>query len=33
VVEETMIKLIYKPISVLASVLGGMLAGVIFKRV
>jgi hypothetical protein len=28
-----MIKLIYKPISVLASVLGGMLAGVIFKRV
>jgi hypothetical protein len=32
-VEETMIKLIYKPISVLASVLGGMLAGVIFKRV
>jgi hypothetical protein len=28
-----MIKLLYKPVSVLASVLGGVLAGVIFKRV
>jgi Protein of unknown function (DUF4235) len=28
-----MIKLIYKPVSILVSVLGGMLAGVIFKRV
>lgn len=27
-----MIKLLYKPMSLLASVLGGMLAGVIFKR-
>jgi len=32
-VEEAMIKLLYKPISVLVSVLGGVLAGVIFKRV
>jgi hypothetical protein len=28
-----MIKLIYKPVGILVSVLGGMLAGVIFKRV
>ena len=28
-----MIKLFYKPVSVLVSVLGGMLAGAIFKRV
>lgn len=28
-----MIKLVYKPASMMASVLGGMLAGVIFKRV
>jgi hypothetical protein len=28
-----MTKLLYKPFSMLASVLGGMLAGVIFKRV
>jgi len=28
-----MIKLLYKPFSVLASVLGGVLAGAIFKRV
>ena len=33
VVEETMIKLFYKPVSVLVSVLGGMLAGAIFKQV
>jgi Protein of unknown function (DUF4235) len=33
VVEETMIKLFYKPVSVLVSVLGGVLAGAIFKRV
>jgi len=30
VVEEAMIKLVYKPISLLVSVLGGMLAGAIF---
>jgi hypothetical protein len=28
-----MIKLFYKPVSILVSVLGGMLAGAIFKRV
>jgi hypothetical protein len=28
-----MIKLIYKPVSMLVSLLGGVLAGVIFKRV
>jgi hypothetical protein len=28
-----MIKLIYKPVSILVSVLGGTLAGAIFKRV
>src|SRR5436190_12767488 len=33
VVEEAMIKLMYKPISLLVSVLGGMLAGAIFKRI
>jgi hypothetical protein len=33
VVEKTMIKLIYKPVSLLVSVLGGMLAGAIFKQI
>jgi hypothetical protein len=33
VVEEAMIRLIYKPVSILASVLGGVLAGIIFKRI
>jgi hypothetical protein len=33
VVEEAMIKLLYKPVSVIVSVLGGMLAGAIFKQV
>jgi hypothetical protein len=33
VVEETMIMLIYKPLSILASVLGGILAGAIFKQI
>jgi hypothetical protein len=28
-----MIKLLYKPVSILASILGGLLAGVIFKQV
>jgi Protein of unknown function (DUF4235) len=28
-----MIKLVYKPVSLLASVLGGVLAGVIFKQI
>jgi len=28
-----MIKFVYKPVSILVSVLGGILAGVIFKRV
>jgi hypothetical protein len=32
-VEETMIKLVYKPLSVLVSVLGGLLASAIFKRI
>jgi hypothetical protein len=31
--EEAMIKLLYKPVSILVSVLSGMLAGAIFKRV
>jgi hypothetical protein len=33
VVEKTMIKLLYKPLGMLVSVLGGVLAGAIFKRV
>jgi hypothetical protein len=33
VVEETMIKLLYKPVSIVVSVLGGVLAGAIFKQV
>jgi hypothetical protein len=33
VVEETVIKLFYRPVSILVSVLGGMLAGAIFKQV
>jgi hemerythrin superfamily protein len=33
VAEKAMIKLLYKPVSMLVSVLGGILAGVIFKRV
>ena len=32
-VEAAMIKLLYKPVGMLVSVLGGVLAGVIFKRV
>jgi len=32
-VEETMIKLLYKPIGLLLSVLGGILAGAIFKQI
>ena len=28
-----MIKLVYKPVSILVSVLGGMLAGAIFKQI
>jgi Protein of unknown function (DUF4235) len=31
--EEMMIKVIYKPVSILVSVLGGILAGALFKRV
>ncbi|HEX4093055.1 MAG TPA: DUF4235 domain-containing protein [Trebonia sp.] len=31
--EEMMVKLLYKPIALLVSVLGGMLAGAIFKQV
>jgi hypothetical protein len=31
--EETMIKLLYKPVSILVSVLGGMLAGIVFKHI
>jgi Protein of unknown function (DUF4235) len=31
--EETVIKLFYRPVSILVSVLGGMLAGAIFKQV
>jgi Protein of unknown function (DUF4235) len=30
--EEAMIKLLYKPVAMLVSVLGGVLAGMIFKR-
>jgi hypothetical protein len=33
VVEGTLFKLIYKPVSILVSVLGGMLAASIFKRI
>jgi hypothetical protein len=33
VVEKALIKLLYKPMSMLASVLGGMVAGAIFKKV
>jgi Protein of unknown function (DUF4235) len=32
-VEEPMIKLMYKPVSLLAGVLGGLLAGAIFKQI
>jgi predicted metal-dependent enzyme (double-stranded beta helix superfamily) len=32
-VEETVIKLLYKPLSMLVSVLGGVLAGVIFRQI
>lgn len=28
-----MIKLIYKPVSILVSVLGGVIAGALFKRI
>jgi Protein of unknown function (DUF4235) len=31
--EETMIKLLYKPVGMAVSVLGGLVAGMIFKRV
>jgi hypothetical protein len=31
--EKAMIKLLYRPVSMLVSVLGGILAGAIFKRV
>ena len=31
-VEKTMIKLVYKPVSLLVSVLSGVLAGAIFKQ-
>jgi Protein of unknown function (DUF4235) len=31
--EKAMIKLLYKPVGMLVSVLGGVLAGAIFKRV
>jgi Protein of unknown function (DUF4235) len=33
VVEKAMIKLLYKPVSMLVSVLGGILASAIFQRV
>jgi Protein of unknown function (DUF4235) len=33
VVEKAVINLLYKPVGMLVSVLGGVLAGVIFKRV
>jgi Protein of unknown function (DUF4235) len=32
-VEAAMIKLLYKPVGMVVSVLGGLLAGAIFKRV
>jgi uncharacterized protein DUF4235 len=32
-VEETVIKLVYKPVSMLISVLGGMMAGAIVTRI
>jgi Protein of unknown function (DUF4235) len=32
VVEKAMIKLLYKPVSMLVSVLGGILAGAVFKK-
>ena len=32
-VEETMIKVLYKPTGMLVSVLGGVLAGTIFKQI
>jgi hypothetical protein len=32
-VEETMTKVLYKPVGVLVSMLGGVLAGTIFKQV
>jgi hypothetical protein len=32
-VEEVMTKALYKPVSILISVLGGVLAGTIFKQV
>jgi predicted metal-dependent enzyme (double-stranded beta helix superfamily) len=32
-VEEAMLKLVYKPVSLLVSVLSGILAGAIFKRI
>jgi uncharacterized protein DUF4235 len=32
-VEETMTKVLYKPVGMLVSVLGGVLAGAIFKQV
>ena len=32
-VEETMIKVLYKPAGMLVSVLGGVLAGTIFKQI
>jgi Protein of unknown function (DUF4235) len=31
--EKAMTKLLYKPVSILVSVLGGVLAGAIFKRI
>ena len=31
--EETMIKVLYKPTGMLVSVLGGVLAGTIFKQI
>jgi hypothetical protein len=31
--EKTMIKLLYKPVDLIASMVGGLLAGLIFRRV
>jgi hypothetical protein len=31
--EKTMIKLLYKPVDLIAGMIGGLLAGLIFKRV